>query len=85
MTTDAMEPEIKAALISLLASIKRADGAVIGQEMERLDGFLERGRTQLHPQLVHFLERRSYAKALMFLGGETDIPVGACGGRTAKS
>jgi len=46
-----------------------------------LDDFVGRGRVGLHPQLVHFLERRSYAKALMFLGGETDIPAGACGGR----
>jgi hypothetical protein len=82
--TDAMEPEIKAALISLLDNIKRADGPGIGREMERLDDFLDRGRGELHPQLVHFLERRSYAKALLFLGGETDIPVGACGGRPAK-
>ena len=41
---------------------------------------LERGRGALHPQLIHFLQNRSYAKAVMFLGGETDIPVGACGG-----
>lgn len=76
-----MEPQIKAALISLLAGIKASDGPVIAAEMARLDDFLEHGRVGLHPQLVHFLERRSYAKALMFLGGETDIPVGACGGR----
>ena len=79
-----MESEIKAALISLLASIKRADGPVIALEMERLDDFLTRGRSDLHPQLVHFLEKRSYAKAVMFLGGETDIPVGVCGGRAGK-
>ncbi len=76
-----MEPQIKAALISLLAGIKAADGSVIAAEMARLDDFLAQGRAGLHPQLAHFLERRSYAKALMFLGGETDIPVGACGGR----
>ena len=76
-----MEPQIKAALISLLAGIKRSDGPVIAAEMARLDDFLAHGRAGLHPQLAHFLERRSYAKALMFLGGETDIPVGACGGR----
>jgi len=80
-----METEIKAALISLLSAIKRTDGRVIAEEMSRLDDFLVRGRANLHPQLVHFLERRSYAKAVMFLGGETDIPVGACGGRPAKS
>ena len=27
----------------------------------------------------------SYAKALMFLGGESDIPVGICGGRAGKA
>lgn len=82
-----MEPQIKAALISLLDAIKRSDGVTIASEMERLDGFLGQGQTEgtLHPQLEHFLEKRSYAKALMFLGGETDIPVGACGGRARNS
>ncbi|MEO7412414.1 MAG: hypothetical protein ABIZ81_03580 [Opitutaceae bacterium] len=80
-----MESDIKAALNLLLAGIKQGDGPAITREMERLDDYLQRGRLDLHPQLVHFLERRSYAKALMFLGGETDIPVGACGGRPAKS
>jgi hypothetical protein len=79
-----MELQIKEALVALLEGIKRSDGAVIATEMARLDDLLERGRAGLHPQLTHFLERRSYAKALMFLGGESDIPVGACGGRPAK-
>ena len=52
--------------------------------MARLDEILEKARSDLHPQLVHFLERRSYAKAVMFLGGESDIPVGICGGRAGK-
>jgi hypothetical protein len=76
-----METQIKESLIALLDGIKRSDGGVIATEMARLDDCLERGRAGLHPQLVHFLERRSYAKALMFLGGESDIPAGICGGR----
>ena len=79
-----METQIKDALIALLAGIKAADGQAIADQMARLDDYLERGRAGLHPQLVHFLENRSYAKAVMFLGGETDIPVGACGGRAGK-
>ena len=79
-----MEPQIKASLNSLLSAIKATDGQTIATEMARLDDFLERGRAGLHPQLVHFLENRSYAKALMFLGGESDIPVGVCGGRAAR-
>ena len=80
-----METQIKASLNALLAAIKGADGQIIADEMARLDDFVARGRAGLHPQLVHFLENRSYAKALMFLGGETDIPVGVCGGRAGKT
>jgi hypothetical protein len=79
-----LETEIKASLIALLAGIKAANGEVITVEMAKLDDFLEAGRPTLHPQLLHFLERRSYAKAVMFLGGEQDIPVGICGGRAAR-
>jgi hypothetical protein len=80
-----METQIKDSLISLLAGIKASNGRTITAEMDRLDGFLAAGRATMHPQLVHFLQNRSYAKALMFLGGETAIPTGACGGRTGKS
>jgi hypothetical protein len=79
-----METQIKDSLTALLAAIKAADGQMVATEMARLDDYLERGRAGLHPQLVHFLQNRSYAKALMFLGGETNIPVGVCGGRAGK-
>ena len=75
-----METEIKRALTALLGGIKSADGQAVAAEMQKLDELLAQGRAGLHPQLVHFLQNRSYAKAMMFLGGETDIPVGACGG-----
>ena len=80
-----METEIKASLVALLAGIKGGNGQTVAAEMEKLDGLLERGRSQLHPQLIHFLQNRSYAKAAMFLGGESDIPVGVCGGRAGRS
>jgi hypothetical protein len=79
-----MDTEIKASLISLLEAIKTSNAQVISAEMARLDDFAARGRTSLHPQLLHFLERRSYAKAAMFLGGAEDIPVGLCGGKAAR-
>lgn len=79
-----METEIKAALITLLDAIKNSNAQVISAEMARLDDFVVRGRASLHPQLLHFLERRSYAKAVMFLGGESDIPVGICGGKAGR-
>ena len=82
-----METQIKESLLALLAGIKAGAGPVIADEMAKLDGYVARGRAsgELHPQLVHFLENRSYAKAVLFLGGETDIPVGACGGRAGRA
>ena len=80
-----METEIKASLIALLDAIKVSNAKTISAEMARLDDFAARGRMTLHPQLLHFLERRSYAKAAMFLGGAENIPVGICGGRAARA
>ncbi len=80
-----MENEIRLSVKTLLDAIKCSDGQAVAAEMERLDGMLERGRGTLHPQLTHFLQNRSYAKALMFLGGESDIPVGVCGGRAGRN
>jgi hypothetical protein len=76
-----MEESIKNALVELLDAIKRADGDAVAGRMALLDNLLLKGRPSLHPQLVHFLENRSYPKALMFLGGEDAIPRGSCGGR----
>ena len=77
----ALEPEIKTSVAALLEAIKAGEGTRVAAEMTKLDELLERGCGAMHPQLAHFLQNRSYAKALMFLGGESDIPVGACGGR----
>jgi hypothetical protein len=76
-----MEDRIKESLVALMDAIRRSDGAAIASRMALLDGIVGEGRGSLHPQLVHFLERRSYPKALLFLGGEPDIPAGSCGGR----
>lgn len=79
-----METDIKDSLIRLLGAIKAANAQVIAAEMARLDDLAARGRETLHPQLLHFLTRRSYAKAAMFLGGVDEIPVGECGGKAAR-
>lgn len=79
-----METQIKHSLTALLAAIKQGEGQIVAQEMAALDDYLERGRSVLHPQLVHFLENRSYAKAALFLLGDDNIPVGVCGGRAGR-
>lgn len=76
-----MEQQIKESLIALMDGIKRADAAAISQGTRTLDALLEQARARLHPQLVHFLEQRSYQKAIMFLGGHAAIPAGSCGRR----
>jgi predicted component of type VI protein secretion system len=80
-----METKIKSALTTLLAAIKSANGPAIAEGLDRVDRLLTATpHGTLHPQLAHFLERRSYAKALAWLdgggpGGQT--PPGGCGGR----
>ena len=76
-----METEIHDALLALNAGIAKADGAAIAAQTARLDELLARHRGALHPQLAHFLERRSYPKALAWLGGETPA-AGTCAPRT---
>ena len=75
-----MEAKIKASLALLLNAIQRSDGPAVAAEMTRLDDFLAEHRGELPAQLAHFLERRSYAKALVLLGGEAPA-AGSCGGK----
>ena len=80
------ETDIKAALITLHAGIKNSDGAVISAALNEIERLLGEHRAALHPQLVHFLAGRSYAKALAWLGGGDELmakpasPPGGCGG-----
>jgi hypothetical protein len=80
-----METQIKESLNALIAGAKTANSGAVMTEMERLDGWLAQDRDTLHPQLVHFLRNRSYARALKFLGGAADIPASACGVEADKS
>ncbi|MDB6116157.1 MAG: hypothetical protein JWQ83_310 [Lacunisphaera sp.] len=81
------ETHIKAALIRLHVGIKDSDGPAISAALQELETLLTANRATLHPQLAHFLEGRSYAKALAYLGGADQLttkpasPPGGCGGR----
>ncbi len=76
-----METQIKETLIRLLGGINSSDAASIVSSLETLDAQLAAGRGKLHPQLIHYLEGRSYAKALAWLGGDSGIPAGSCAPR----
>ncbi len=79
-----MEKEIKDALIGMMDGIKSADGGLIAERMAFLDRVAREKEAELHPQLLHFLKNRSYNKALLWLGGETNIPAGVCGGKAGR-
>ena len=80
------ESKIKAALIRFTTGIKNSDGPAISAALTDVEQLLGTHRGELHPQLVHFLEGRSYAKALAYLGGGDELtakpasPPGGCGG-----
>jgi hypothetical protein len=76
-----METEIHNALLALNAGIAKGDGAAIAAQTARLDELLAKNRGTLDPRLAHFLERRSYPKALAWLGGATPA-AGTCAPRT---
>lgn len=77
--------QVRQALQEFDAAVKRGDGAAISGALTQLEALLAAHRADLPPQLVHFLEGRSYAKALLYLGGESGFaqpasPPGGCGG-----
>lgn len=80
------EAKIKAALIRFTGGIKNSDAGAISTSLNEVEALLATHRSELHPQLVHFLEGRSYAKALGWLGSGDELaakpasPPGGCGG-----
>ena len=65
------ETALKDALDRFQSAISRGDGAGISAALNEVENLLGKHRAQLHPQLVHFLEGRSYAKAHAWLGGSS--------------
>jgi hypothetical protein len=80
------DDKIKAALIRFHDAIKKSDGAALSTALNEVEALLAAHRAELHPQLAHFLEGRSYAKALAWLGAGDELaakpasPPGGCGG-----
>jgi hypothetical protein len=80
------EPQIKDALIRFSSAIKNSDSVALSGALNDVEALLRTHRGELHPQLVHFLEGRSYAKALAWLGAADQLdvkpasPPGGCGG-----
>jgi hypothetical protein len=71
------ETEIKDALIRFTEAIKQSDGAALSAALNDVEALCGAHRSELHPRLLHFLEGRSYAKALAWLGGGQELGAGA--------
>lgn len=64
-------------LEKMQAAAARGDGDEVTAALGRLDETLRERRDRLPPRLAHFLEKRSYTKALDFLeaqGAPEDSP-----------
>ena len=70
--------EIKSCL-EVITNPKDAKPDEFRQTLARLDVLVCEKKQTLHPRLRHFLENRSYQKAVIWLAGETPEK-GTCGG-----
>jgi len=70
--------EIKKCL-RVITTPKAAKPGELGESLRRLDEIVKDSKADLPPRLRHFLENRSYAKALVWLEGE-EPEKGVCGG-----
>ena len=62
--------QIREKLAAMMEEARRGDGAMVLTRSRELDALVRDCGNELEPRLRHFLERRSYGKALEFLGGE---------------
>ena len=70
--------EIKSCL-QVITNPKDAKPGEFKQTLARLDEIVREQKQNLNPRLRHFLENRSYQKAVVWLAGETPEK-GSCGG-----
>lgn len=69
--------ELRAALTDFMAAAETRDAGKIAAALARVEECQRALGDRAHPQLRHFLENRSYRKALEFMEGETPA-AGTC-------
>ena len=76
-THDEWQQALHAALKGMLAAIENGSGDIVDRvrAVDRLTGAMS---DQTHPMLRHYLERRSYAKAVDFLEGRDESVAANC-------
>lgn len=61
---------IKNSLLTIVSSERNGQGDLISA-LKQLDNILEEHGAELDARLLHFLQKRSYEKALLWIEGET--------------
>ncbi len=65
--TQALENQLRKLLGALAGSQKPPEAATLTDILHELDRIKNENQGELHPQMLHYLERRSYEKAFHFL------------------
>lgn len=83
---NATEPVWLEPLQKLLADVRSPQPGKEGLQkmmasLAEMESLLAHNRSDMPPQLVHFLDRRSYEKAAQYCTGQLELPRGTCGAR----
>jgi DNA-binding SARP family transcriptional activator len=72
--------KLKTALQDFMTTASSRDASKVSAALKRLDALQNQLDTDAPPMLRHYMERRSYSKALAFLEtGESESPAPKCG------
>lgn len=77
-----VDTKIKQILQEFRGAISKTDSDGIASALGKLDRITREQQREIDPRLLHFLRQRSYEKAFDYLGGESGMPPGNCGGRS---
>ena len=70
VTITTFEQQVKAALAEFEKGLSSGQSEMVGQALSKLNQYSETAPSDTHPQLIHYLKKRSYQKAIQWLNGE---------------
>ncbi len=70
MKLSEFESELKSALVDFQSKVENGEAANLGAALEKVMQLSQSIPEGVHPQLIHYLQRRSYNKAIQWLNGE---------------
>lgn len=70
VTFTTFEQQVKAALEEFERGLSSGQSGMVGPALSKLNQYSETAPSDTHPQLIHYLKKRSYQKAIQWLNGE---------------